>query len=125
MNEIIEGPCRPLAFRAVRRRDVGDILGRGDSTVSLDVARGLLPPPAKYGRNSFWLESEIIEIAEARLRGAADDEIREIVRRQIAERDTPEQRELRIADRQRGIELGKLSAAARKARRIQCAEAIT
>lgn len=51
------------------------------------IASGLLPPQFSLGGlASGWYEIELKEIAAARAAGASDDDVREIVKRQIERR---------------------------------------
>lgn len=76
-------PIRFLRMPALRER-------RGDSakaTVYRHVKLGLLPPPVKLGPNTAaWPEHEIEAIDAARIAGADECAIRELVKSIVAKR---------------------------------------
>jgi prophage regulatory protein len=51
-----------------------------------NIKDGLLPHPVKLGRSSAWVENEIQAINTAIIKGASDDEIRQLVRELEASR---------------------------------------
>ena len=69
---------------------VGDLMQRrkrGRSSLYRDISEQTLTPPVKVGINSSaWPEFEIDAIDRARLAGASDDDIRNLVRELIAAR---------------------------------------
>jgi len=56
------------------------------STVYRDIGLGLLTPPVKMGHSSAWPEHEIAAINGAIIRGASEEEIRQLVRDLLAAR---------------------------------------
>jgi prophage regulatory protein len=73
----------------------------GISTVYEHVASGLLPPPVKIGpRASGWIEDEIDAVVEARIAGASDSDVRDLVARLIAARPKPHNRAGQVAESQ-------------------------
>lgn len=72
----------------LRKPDVcqrfGDV---GYSTLYSWVANGLLPPQVKIGpRASAWPGSEIEAVAQARISGKSNEEIRSLVQRLVSAR---------------------------------------
>lgn len=56
--------------------------GKGRSAIYSDVAKGLFPRPVKVGpRCAGWPDDEISSIVDARIAGAAEEEIRRLVDR--------------------------------------------
>ncbi|NBC47103.1 MAG: AlpA family phage regulatory protein [Gammaproteobacteria bacterium] len=71
----------------LRLRSVLQATGLGRATVYEHIARGTFPKPVTIGgRSVAWAEHEIQELNRARLAGATDDEIRELVERLHRER---------------------------------------
>ena len=63
---------------------------RGRSTIYMDIAAGLMTPPVALGARCVgWPAREVDQIIAARVAGATDDQIRELVARLIAERRLP------------------------------------
>jgi prophage regulatory protein len=61
--------------------------GISSSTAYRHIAAGVLPPAVKLGPNTAaWLEHEIAAIDAARVAGATEDEVRELVARLVAAR---------------------------------------
>lgn len=61
--------------------------GIGASTAYDFINRGLLPPAVRVGpKLALWPIDEISRIMAARIRGASEDEIRELVSQIMAER---------------------------------------
>jgi prophage regulatory protein len=58
----------------------------GMSKVYYDVDNGLLPPPLKRDRSSFWVAHEIDAVVVARIGGKSDDEIKILVADLVAAR---------------------------------------
>ena len=69
-----------------REPRVLEIAGRKRSAMRADVADGKFPPPVKIGRNSVWPLDEVRALNAARIAGATDDELRELVGRMVAAR---------------------------------------
>ena len=67
---------------------------RGPQTPGRHVKEGLLPPPIVIRGIPYWVRSEIEAVRDARLRGADDDTIRELVQRIITARVSTEPVEL-------------------------------
>lgn len=62
-------------------------MGKGRATLHEDVQRGVLSPPVKLGsRWAAWPEHEIDQILRARIAGWSDDQLRNLVKRLVAER---------------------------------------
>lgn len=72
--------------KLMKLQDVLSVTGGGTTSLYQDIRHELLPPPLKRGRSSFWVESEIAAISAARIGGASDDDIRQLVRRLMAAR---------------------------------------
>lgn len=66
--------------------------GNAYSTNYADVKDGLLPPPVKTrGRSSGWVAREVAAVQKARIAGKTEDEIKELVRQLVLQRqDQPE-----------------------------------
>jgi prophage regulatory protein len=76
------GAAMPVAapHRLLRLRDVVALSGLSKSTVYLRIQQGLFPKPIALGGTSVaWPEREVAAINEARIRGASDEEIKELV----------------------------------------------
>lgn len=64
--------------------------GRSRSNLWLSIANGTFPPPVKVGqRKNAWPRSETQAILRLVIRGAPDDEIRELVKQLVAKRTAP------------------------------------
>ena len=50
------------------------------------ISDGLFPPPVKVGRKSVFPDHEVNAIVAARIAGVSDDELRELVKRLVAQR---------------------------------------
>jgi prophage regulatory protein len=73
--------------RIIRFPEVRTLSGLSRSTIYLRIREGLFPRPILIGvRMVGWRESEISAINSAHVRGASDDEIRELVHRLEAAR---------------------------------------
>lgn len=60
---------------------------RGRSTIYSDIADGLMVPPVALGaRCAGWPAHEVDQIIAARVAGATDEDIRQLVARLVAER---------------------------------------
>ena len=65
----------------LRRRQLEQHLGIKATTIYDRIRRGLLPAPIKYSRAvSLWPANEIEECCAAIIKGAADEEMRALVR---------------------------------------------
>jgi len=51
-----------------------------------DIQNGVMVPPLKRDRSSYWIENEIGAVVAARIAGKSDDEIRALVKRLVAAR---------------------------------------
>lgn len=72
-----------------RRPAVEAALGKKRSALYADVESGLLPPPVPIGARAVaWPRHEIQSIVAARIAGKSIDEIRELVRKLVADRTT-------------------------------------
>ena len=79
---MIKHPTVFIGSREVLRR-----CGKSRSALYREISTGIFPPPVRIGRRaSAWPESEVEEIAHARMRGACDDELRTLVAEQIHRR---------------------------------------
>lgn len=79
-----------MAYRIIRLPDVVARTGRPPSTIYWLIKRGLFPPPIKLGpRTSGWPDSDGDAINAAYAAGRSDDEIRNLVKRLVAERTAP------------------------------------
>jgi prophage regulatory protein len=60
---------------------------RCKTTIYADIADGVFPPPVHLGeRCSAWIEGEVDQVCAARIAGASEAQIRELVKRLVAER---------------------------------------
>lgn len=76
-----------------RRPAVEAALGKKRSALYADVSAGLLTPPVPIGARSVaWPRHEHQAIAAARVAGKSAEEIRELVRKLVAERGATSQR---------------------------------
>jgi prophage regulatory protein len=76
-----------MNISVLRLPDVVKHTAQKPSTVYLRIKRGLFPPPVKLSeRASVWPESECSSWVSAKIRGASDDEIRELVKTLVAQR---------------------------------------
>lgn len=75
--------------RILRRRPVQDETGYSRSTLYARVAEGLFTKPLKLGvRAVGWPAAEVAEINRARIAGLSDADIRQLVKRLEAERQS-------------------------------------
>jgi prophage regulatory protein len=58
----------------------------GRSSLYADIQRGTWTPPVRMGRAAAWPAHETQELLAARVAGATDDELRELVRDLLAQR---------------------------------------
>lgn len=64
-----------------------DLRGSGRTSVYVDMAEGLWPPPIKLSKRCVrWVGSECVAVNQARIAGHSDDQIRELVKRLVAAR---------------------------------------
>jgi prophage regulatory protein len=76
-----------MAERILRLPDVKKLSGISRSSIYKFIAEGFFSKPIALGpRMVGWLESELAALNAARVRGASEDEIREIVQRLEAAR---------------------------------------
>lgn len=76
-----------MARQLLRKPAVLQRYGRGNSTLHLDINRGLFVPPVSLGaRCSAWPSDEVDAIINARVAGQTDDQIRALVKRLVAAR---------------------------------------
>ena len=60
---------------------------RCKTTIYSDIADGLFPPPVHLGeRCSAWVEGEVDQVCAARIAGASEDEIRQLVKQLVTAR---------------------------------------
>ena len=75
--------------RIVRLPEVRAISGLSRSSIYAHVRHGLFPRPILLGRRMVgWRESEVAAVIAARIRGAEDDELRSLVTKLEAARQT-------------------------------------
>jgi len=60
--------------------------GTGRSLLYHDITKGVWPEPVRIGRASCWPRHETQELLRARIAGATDDQMRELVRKLHAQR---------------------------------------
>lgn len=74
-------------MRILRKPELQERYPRADSTIDLDVKNGVLTTPVALGKRCVgWPEHEADAIIAARISGATEDEVRELVRRLMAKR---------------------------------------
>lgn len=76
----------PIAL--LRLGELVRLRGRGRTATYGDITRGVLPPPVHIGSVSVWPADEIDAVTRAVIAGWRDDQIRELVQRLVAERQT-------------------------------------
>lgn len=77
------------SFRLLRLPAVLERRGTSQSSHYSDIQLGLWPPGVKLGARSVaWPESEVDEMLAATVRGATQDELREIVRELLVARNS-------------------------------------
>jgi predicted DNA-binding transcriptional regulator AlpA len=75
------------SVQILRMRQLRAKYPRGRSTIYADIAAGLMTPPVPLGRRCVgWPAHEIDQIITARMSGAEEPQIRELVTRLVAER---------------------------------------
>lgn len=75
--------------RLLRLPKTLDISGKSRSAHYEDIQNGLMTPPVSLGgRSVAWPEDEIIAINNALIAGKTKDEIKELVKKLIADRKT-------------------------------------
>ena len=63
------------------------LTAKSRSTHYHEVKIGLMPPPIKLGEHSVaWVESEILAINAARISGQSDVQIKQLVKKLVADR---------------------------------------
>jgi len=73
----------------LRRPKVSAMTGMPRSTLYDRIKKGLFVPPISLGaRASGWPDDEVAAINRARIRGASDEELRELVQRLVGARAT-------------------------------------
>ena len=61
-------------------KEVKNIIKRSESQIRFDVKEGLFPPPIQTGKRKVcWVEEEIQEWLEGRIKGFPEDQIKELV----------------------------------------------
>ncbi len=81
------GPKMPQSI--LRIRNVLTVNGRSRSSHYQDIQQGLFTPPVKIGaRASGWPSSEVAAINAARIAGATNEEIRALVAKLVAARQS-------------------------------------
>jgi prophage regulatory protein len=70
-----------------RRPEVERRTGQGRSSIYAAIADGLFPPPVKIGARAVgWISHEVDAINAARAAGKTQDEIKDLVKRLVADR---------------------------------------
>jgi len=70
-----------------RRQAVKNRLGKSTTALYQDMADGLFPRPIRIGlRAVAWLDHEIDAVIAARVAGKSQEQIKELVRRLVADR---------------------------------------
>lgn len=73
--------------RFIRINEVKAISGLKRSTLYAYISQGIFPSQIKLGeRCAAWIESEILAVNQARIAGKSAQEIKELVRQLIAQR---------------------------------------
>jgi prophage regulatory protein len=73
----------------LRRRQVEAASGYSRSTIYLRISQGLLPTPVRLGPRAVgWPSDEVDAINSARIAGKSDDEVRALVTKLHAARQT-------------------------------------
>ena len=76
----------------IKTADLAKRLQKSVGGVYLDVRKGLLPCMIKTGeRSSAFVSAEIDRVIQARIKGVDNDEIRELVKQIVAERNQPKE----------------------------------
>lgn len=81
---------QPLAsnLKLIRKSEVLEITCRSRSSLYSDINAGLMPPPISIGgRSVAFLESEVLAVVAARIKGLNNEEVRTLVQKLIAERN--------------------------------------
>lgn len=69
-----------------RLPEVIAVRGTGRSLLYHDITKGLWPDPVRIGRASCWPRHETQALLRARLAGATDDQLRQLVRDLLEQR---------------------------------------
>lgn len=80
-------------IRLIRVPELLHRRGDGRSALYQDIQNGTWPPFVKLGRCSVAPDHEVDAVLAARIAGKSPDELRELVRRLVAERSTIMQRQ--------------------------------
>lgn len=76
----------------IKTADLAKRLHKTVGGIYLNVRRGVLPPMIKTGeRSSAFIVAEIDRVIQARIKGVDNDEIRELVKQIVAERNQPQE----------------------------------
>ena len=76
-----------MTKRIVRRSEVRQRGGRSNSSLHMDIANGLFPPPVAIGARAVgWPEDEVDAVIVARIAGKSPEEIRALVRELVTAR---------------------------------------
>ena len=74
----------------LRKPKVLEKTGYKHATFQVRIRAGQFPPPVKISeRSSAWPEDEVDQTNAAMIAGATSDQLRELVRKLVAERKTP------------------------------------
>jgi len=77
----------PNKVKFIRINEVKAISGLKRSTLYAYISQGIFPSQIKLGeRCAAWIESEILAVNQARIAGKSPQEIKELVRQLIAQR---------------------------------------
>lgn len=71
VKQLRENISGRLEVRILRKPEVKEITGLPDSTLYDYIKKGMFPPPIKIGpRSSGWLQSEVLEWVNEKVRNA-------------------------------------------------------
>lgn len=74
-------------IKLIRINAVLEISGLGRSTLYNQISKGIFPSQIKVGaRCAAWLRSEVLELIQARIAGKTEQEIKELVRQLLIQR---------------------------------------
>lgn len=77
-------------MKLLRMNQALDLQGISKSAFYDNIKQGLMTPPAKLGGASVWPEKEIRSINAAYVAGKSDTEIKNLVKKLIADRQNSE-----------------------------------
>jgi prophage regulatory protein len=81
--------ARPQSIKIIRKPEVLSITGLSRTTHQTRISEGLMPPPISIGARAVgFIFSEIQTVLAARSIGKSDDEIKDIVKSLLKQRQT-------------------------------------